>query len=92
PLDTAHSADMVSELSQRDMLCYDTANLTENENGNVDLNDGIDGYFAVDLSGTAFEETYNQTGENEEPLYAVIISNTEHLEDCEKLLRELVMP
>ena len=92
PLDTALSADLVSELSRRGMLCYDTANLTEDENGNVDLNDGIDGYFAIDLSGTEFEEAYNQTEENDEPLYAVIIANTEHLADCEKLLRALVMP
>ena len=74
------------------MLRYDTANLTEDENGIVDLTNGIDGYFAIDLAGTEFYETYNQTDEAEEPLYAVIISNTEHLEDCNKMLRALVMP
>lgn len=92
PLDTALPDDLVSDLSQRDMLCYDTANLTEDENGDIDLNDGIDGYFAVDLSGTEFEKTYNQTEEDEEPLYAVIISNTQHLEDSKTLLRALITP
>ncbi|MBD5470970.1 MAG: hypothetical protein HDR19_07635 [Lachnospiraceae bacterium] len=96
PLDTALSDDLLSYLSAREMLCYDTANLTEDENGNIDLTDGIDGYFAVDLAGTKFYEAYNQTEESgkplEEPLYAVIISNTEHLEDCETLLRALVTP
>ena len=89
PLDTALSDDLVSYLSAQEMLCYDTANLTEDENGNIDLANGIDGYFAVDLIGTEFYEIYNQT---EEPLYAVIISNTEHLEDCETLLKALAMP
>ncbi|MDE7266216.1 MAG: hypothetical protein K2N89_01965 [Lachnospiraceae bacterium] len=96
PLDTALSDDLVSYLSTQGMLRYDTANLTEDEDGNIDLADGIDGYFAVDLAGTEFYEIYNQTEENgeplEEPLYAVIISNTEHLEDCKTLLRALVTP
>lgn len=89
PLDSALSDDLVSYLSEQGMLCYDTANLTEGENGTIDLKDGINGYFAVDLSGTEFYETYNQS---EEPLYAVVISNTEHLNDCETLIRAFVMP
>lgn len=92
PLDTALPNDLVSYLTERDMLCYDTANLTEDENGNVDLSDGIDGYFAVNLSGTEFEKTYNQTEGNAEPLYAVIISNTTHLEDSEALIKALAAP
>lgn len=96
PLDTALSDDLISYLSAQGMLRYDTANLTEDEEGNIDLTDGIDGYFAVDLAGTEFYETYNQIEESgeplEEPLYAVIISNTEHLEDCETLIRALVTP
>lgn len=96
PLDTALSDDLASYLFAQGMLRYDTANLTEDENGNIDLTDGIDGYFAIDLAGTEFYETYNQIEESgeplEEPLYAVIISNTEHLEDCETLIRALVMP
>lgn len=92
PLDTALSEDLVSYLSEKEMLCFDTANLTEDENGDVDFADGIDGYFAINLSGTEFEKTYNQTNEKKEPLYAVVIANTEHLEDSEALIRALVMP
>lgn len=92
PLDTALSEDLVSYLSTHEMLCYDTANLTEDENGNVDFADGIDEYFAVNLSGTEFEKTYNQTKEKKEPLYAVIIANTQHLADSVALIEALVMP
>lgn len=92
PLDTALPNDLVSYLMERDMLCYDTANLTEDENGDIALIDGIDGYFSVDLSGTEFEKTYNQTDENDEPLYAVIIANTQHLADSEALIEALAAP
>lgn len=92
PLDTALPDDLVSYLMDQDMLCYDTANLTEDENGKIDLSNGIGGYFAIDLSGTEFEKTYNQTGENDEPLYAVIISNTQNPKDSKTLLRALVTP
>ena len=92
PLDTALSEDLVSYLSEKEMLCFDTANLTEDENGNVDFADGIDGYFAVNLSGTEFEKTYNQTKEKKEPLYAVIIANTQHLADSVALIQALAAP
>lgn len=90
PLDEALSKDLVDSLSDNKKLVYDTANLKIDKNGNVNPDDGIDGYYAVDLSGTEFDSLYNQTEEGKEPLYAVIISNTEHLEDCEKLLRALI--
>ncbi len=90
PLDETLSKDLVDSLSDNKKLVYDTANLKIDKNGNVNPDDGIDGYYAVDLSGTEFDNLYNQTEEGEEPLYAVIISNTEHLEDCEKLLRALI--
>lgn len=91
PLDTALPEDLVSDLSGQNMLCYDTANLMEDENGNVNLADGIDGYFAIELSDTEFGRTYNQTNEEKQPLYAVIIANTEHLADSEALIRALVV-
>lgn len=87
PLDTGLSPELSVSLSDR--LVYSTANLTEDENGSVNPADGIDGYFAVDLSGTGFDAAYNQTEDEREPLYAVIISNTRHLADCEALLRAL---
>ncbi len=92
PLDKALSGSLADYLADNKKLVYDTANLQQDKNGNVNLEDGIDGYYAVDLSGTEFYNLYNQTEEEEEPLYAVIISNTEHLEDCEKLLMALIEP
>lgn len=90
PLDKGLSADLASYLLTEGKLVYDTANLTQDKNGNVNPADGIDGYYAVDLSGTEFYDLYNQTEDGTEPLYAIIISNTEHLADCESLLRALI--
>lgn len=91
PLDTALSDGLSARLLDEGRLVYSTANLTEDEDGNINPADGIDGYYAVDLAGTPFSEAYNQT-EEEEPLYGVIISNTEHLADCEALLQALTEP
>lgn len=88
PLDQSLSEDFASFLSGEGKLIYDTANLTEDENGNVDPKDGIPGYYAIDLSDTEFSAQYNNS-EPFEPLYAVIISNTEHLNDSETLLKAL---
>lgn len=90
PLDQALSDELATLLSGSDRLIYDTAKLTEDEHGQVNPDDGIDGYYAVDLTNTEFDNLYNQTEDGNEPLYAVIISNTEHLDDCEALLRALV--
>lgn len=92
PLDKSLPDDLVDFLSDNNKLIYDTANLKIDKNGNVNPEDGIDGYYAVDLSETEFDNLYNQTEDTKEPLYAVIISNTQHLEDCIKLLRVLLMP
>lgn len=92
PLDEALSDELSAALSSSGKLIYDTANLTQDKYGNVNPADGIDGYYAVDLSGTEFNNLYNHTENEEEPLYAVIISNTEHLEDCETLLNALIQP
>lgn len=92
PLDRSLPEDLVNSLLGNNKLIYDTANLKIDKNGNVNPEDGIDGYYAVDLSGTEFCSLYNQTEDAKEPLYAVIISNTEHLEDCVKLLRALIKP
>lgn len=97
PLDTALPEDLYTDLSNRGMIDANTANLQVDENGEIDTSAGIDGNYAVNLEGTEFEERYNQpenqinTGETEEdqPLYAVIISNTEHLDDSVALIRAL---
>lgn len=91
PLDQALPADLLDQVSDR--LVYSTANLKIDEDGNTDPSDGIDGYFALDLEGTDFETRYNQPGRFDEedpgPLYAVVISNTDHQEDSFALLRAL---
>ena len=88
PLDTALPADLYESLSEKDMLDYNTANLQEDENGQVDISTGIDGYYAVNLNDTDFSDRYNQTDE-QESLYAVIISNTKNEKDCIALIRAL---
>jgi len=49
---------------------------------------GIPGNYALDLTSSAFAERYHQ-GAEDGPLYAVVISNTEHLEDARTLLTAL---
>ncbi|MCD8019991.1 MAG: hypothetical protein LUF92_10545 [Clostridiales bacterium] len=88
-LDTFLPEELYNSLLEKEMLDYNTANLTEDEYGEVDLSDGIDGCYAINLDGTEFADTYNQTEDNE-PLYAVIISNTEHLDDSITLIEALV--
>ncbi len=87
-LEEALPEDFFEELSERDMLDYNTSNLAVDEDGNIHPEDGIDGCWAVNLEGSAFADTYNQT-EDDEPLYAVIISNTDHLDDAITLLEAL---
>lgn len=89
PLSGGLPEDLYTSLLENGKLIYDTANLTADENGYVDPADGINGYYAVDLSGTEFYELYNQTGSDSTPLYAVIISNTEHLKECGALIGSL---
>jgi hypothetical protein len=91
PLDEALPADLIDQLKNTGQLIQSTAGLQEDDSGNVDLSQGIDGYFAIELSDTEFGQTYNQTSDEEEtPLYAVIISNTDHLDDSVSLLYALL--
>lgn len=90
PLDEALPEELLQRAGHR--LVADTANLQYDETGQVAWENGIDGFFALDLEGTAFEERYNvpdRFGEEPGPLYAVIISNTEHLDDSIALLEAL---
>lgn len=90
PLDQALPEELLDTVSDR--LVYSTANLQYDQYGRIDPEQGIDGYFALDLKGTAFETRYNQVEEGEEDpgtLYAVVISNTEHLDDSFALLAAL---
>lgn len=90
PLDEALPGELRERVSDR--LVYSTANLRVDEDGQTHPEEGIDGYFALDLEGTAFEERYNRPGALDGepgPLYAVVISNTEHLDDSFALLDAL---
>lgn len=90
PLDQALPEKFLTSVSDR--MVYSTANLQYNEQNQVDPDTGIDGYYALDLEGTEFETAYNQPGTFDEdpgPLYAVILSNTEHLDDSLALLEAL---
>ncbi len=89
PLDSGLSKELADALKAQGRLVYATANLTEDKHGQVNPEDGIDGYYAIDLEGTDFFLEYNET-EEKEPLYAIVIRNTKHLSDCESLIRELV--
>jgi len=88
PLDQGLSEELVSHLNDCERLVFGTANLQLKEDGTIHEDEGIEGYYAVNLSQTPFSQAYNRPGEGkaEEPLYGVVISNTEHLEDCEALL------
>ena len=90
PLDEALPSPLLETVTGR--LVYSTANLQQDKNGQINPDDGIDGYFALDLEGTAFETAFNQAdkfGDEPGPLYAVIISNTEHLDDSIALIEAL---
>ncbi len=90
PLDEALPQPLLERVSDR--LVQSTANLKYDENNQIDYSMGIDGCFALDLEGTPFETAYNQPGPLDDdpgPLYAVVISNTEHTEDAFALLDAL---
>ena len=94
PLDTAFTKDLTGKLKESGQLKYDRAGLKYNPDGTINEDDACDGYFGLDISDTAFGKKYNkdqplEEGEEAVPLYAVIISNTDHLEDSVKLLEEL---
>lgn len=87
-LDEHLPQELFDTLQSRDMLDYNTANLTIDKNGNTNPADGIDGCYAIRLTETDFYETYNRG--NDEPLYAVVISNTEEMDNCLKLVEKII--
>ncbi len=88
PLDEALPEDLYEELDSRGMLDINIANLQIDENGQIHEEDGIPGCYAVNLTQTAFAQKYDENEDNA-PLYAVIITNTDHLEDAIALIRAL---
>ena len=94
PLDQVLSQDLVNRLMDKGNLVESTANIKQNEDGSPDESEAVRGYFAVDLSETSFGKLYNENqeleeGEEKAPLYAVIISNTDHLDDSIQLVEAL---
>lgn len=93
PVDESLPDEIVSKLKKEDRLVYSTANLRIKENGETDDSEAKDGFFAVDLTDTQFDLTYHlpEEGKLKEPLYAVIISNTDNLNDCIKMINKLTL-
>jgi hypothetical protein len=91
PLDEFLPDDELETLSENGNLVYSTANLQKDSSGDVDLSQGIDGYFAVNLEGTEFDDTFNSPIDSEkEPLYLIIISTSDHLDDSMALLEYML--
>ena len=94
PLDQVLSEDEITRLKDNGILVESVADIRQNEDGSPDESEAVRGYFAVDLSDTSFGKSYNEKQEPEDgkekaPLYAVIISNTDHLDDSVKLVEAL---
>ena len=94
PLDTVLPSELTEELKTAGSLIESTANIKQDDEGNPDTSEAVTGYYAIDLSDTDFGQCYNgdqelEDGESPAPLYAVIISNTKHMEDSVKLLQAL---
>jgi hypothetical protein len=90
PIDQVFSDEEITSFKNLNMLVKSTAGLIEDDDGNVDDSKAVDGYFALDISNTKFGETYNNKKDTDDPLYAIIILNTEHLEDSLTQVRALV--
>ncbi len=88
-LDDALSKEDLDKLDSSGILVTSKANLKLNDDGSYDDSQAIEGHFAIDISKTEFGKKYNDDGENKDPLYAVLIVNTEHKEDGVSLLRNL---
>jgi len=94
PLDTVLPEETAGMLQDKNMLVKSLAGVTRNPDGTLNEEQAVEGYFALDLSETAFGHTYNENqklndGEEKAPLYAVIISNTKHMDDSVKLAEAL---
>lgn len=93
-LDTVLPEETVSLLLKEGLLVKDTANIVYTREGTLDTSNAVEGYFAADLTNTAFGHKYNdvqktEDGEEKKPLYAVVISNTMHPDDSAELIKAL---
>lgn len=88
------TAEEIASWQQEGILTEGTAGITINPDGSENMDDATQGIFALNLSDRNFGQEYNQgqvleEGEDMAPLYAIIINNTSHMEDCKKLLKEI---
>lgn len=72
----------------REQLVKSIAGQTINPDGSVDSTCAQEGFYALNLTNTSFGREYN--AEQNKPLYAVMIANTEHPADSLILLRALM--
>ncbi len=95
PLDETLPADDFETWNTEGFTVRSTAGLIIREDGTTDDSKAAEGLFALDISGTAFGQRYNadqmlSDREQPAPLYFIIISNTEHTDDCVKLAEALM--
>lgn len=95
PLDRTLPAEDFDRWQKAGLPVRGTAGLIIREDGTTDNSNATEGWFALDISDTAFGQRYNtdqvlSDGEEPAPLYFIIISNTEHTDDCVKLAEALV--
>ncbi len=93
-LDQAFDSATFEQLKDSGILLEDTANLQMQKDGTVDESKGIKGYFAIDITDTEFGKFHNRDAEADKDgniphLYAIIIRNTEHLDDSLKLINAI---
>lgn len=97
PLEQGLSGELYQTLLDSSQLVYRRAGTSADEASVTNKRDEtgrdrIGGYYAVDLSRSAFYAQYGPSvpeSGGRPPLYLVILSNTEHLEDCAALVRAL---
>lgn len=87
PLDTVLPASLADSLKEEGSLTEATANLQMDKYGKVDESQGIPGFYAIHLTSGSFSDRFYR--DQQGPMYAVIISNTEHTEQSIRLLEAL---
>lgn len=86
PLDEVLEKKEVKRLKKEKRLLYSSAGLKENKDGSFDDSEAIKGYYAIDISNTAFGKKYNKS---KKPLYAFLTSTNQNIKDSLVLLRKL---